>query len=243
MQPTLPVLLLLFSCLFTTSPLRAEAGSESFDRITLSVVASRDVTPDIMRVTLRAQARATVAAEAAAKVNEIVARAAKRLDGESGIDWQTLHYSTRAIHAVDAQGRVQPENGIAAWEVAQDLSLHGADYEQLAALSGELQQQGLTVQATTFEVSQQSREAAVRDLIDEAISRFEQRSEQVSRQLRGNGYRIVRLAIDEGALEIPRPLMARSMMMAEDAVAPTLRPGEQSLQVSAQGEIMVQRQN
>ena len=191
-----------------------------------------EVDNDLLVAVLYAQAEGTDAVGPADEVNRAIDWAVTMAKDHAGVRVQTLGYRTNAIYK---------NSKIRGWRVTQSLRLEGTDSRQLGDLTAALQQQ-LKVQSIGYQISDDARRAHTGDLTDRALERFAARAQRVTKVLGRQGYRIVRLNINEGR-HSPAPV-ARTMMMesarADYGPAPArIEAGTQQLTVSINGEIEI----
>jgi predicted secreted protein len=215
------------------SPATADAPL-TFDRVTLAYTATRDVDNDTLVAVLYAQREGGDTARLADEVNRAIAHAVERARQVEGVKVQTLDYQTSPVYQ---------QASIVGWRVSQSLRLESQDAARLGKLIGELQKD-LAVQSVGYAVSPATRRSAEDGLIGEAVEGFEKRAALVAARLGRNGYRLVSVDVDtsgEGMVPRPMRMQARGMALAADAVPPALEAGTQSLSVTVQGTVELNR--
>lgn len=206
----------------------------TYDRITLAYTATRDVDNDTLVAVLYAEREGGDTARLADEVNRTVARAVERARQVEGVKVQTLDYHTSPVYQ---------QASIVAWRVNQSVRLESQDAARLGKLIGELQKD-LAVQSVGYAVSPAARRNAEDGLIGEAVEGFEKRAGLVAARLGRNGYRLVSVDVDtSGEGPVPRPMrmQARGVALAADAAPPALEAGTQSLSVTVQGTVELNR--
>lgn len=223
----MPVLACLFTLLLAAP---AVAGGEplTYDRISLSASAEREIANDIQVVVLRAQAEGRDTAALARDVNRRVRQAVDRAKGVAGVEVQTLDYQTRPVYR---------QQNLVAWRVSHAVRLESRDSTTLSALLAELQE-GLNLVSLNYTVSPEARQQAEEALMAKALALFRQRAAAIVGQLQRPGYRIVHIDINTSS-NGGRPPMMRAMAMegAKADSAPVLEAGKQRLQVDVRGTI------
>ena len=206
----------------------------TYDRVQLSVSASRVVVNDLSVATLYVERDGKTQLEVSAAVNETMAWALVEARKAAAIKLETTQYSTWPVHA---------DNGttITGWRARQSLRLETADGEKLAALVTSLQAR-LAVESMGFSVSA-ARQASLEDeLTREALKKFSARALQVAETLGRPGYRLMRVELGNTGSVSP-PLHYRGVMAMADramAAAPVqMEAGEQTVTVTASGLIQL----
>ncbi|MDZ7753114.1 MAG: SIMPL domain-containing protein [Gammaproteobacteria bacterium] len=221
----------LLACLFTlvlAAPAMAGGEPLSYDRVSLSASAEREIANDIQVVVLRAQAEGDDTAALAREVNRRVRRAVDRAKAVPGVEVQTLDYQTRPVYR---------QQNLVAWRVSHAVRLESRDSTSLSGLLAELQE-GLNLVSLDYTVSPEARQQAEKSLMAEALALFRQRADDIVDQLERPGYRIVHIDINTSS-DGGRPPMMRAMAMesANADSAPVLEAGKQRLQVDVRGTI------
>ena len=228
----LPIFLLpifIFIVAFIIIPAHAE-DTATYDRITLSVSASEDVTADIIVAILYTQQEGSDSAKLADEVNQRISKAIERSTAIPDIKVQPLNYYTNPIYQ---------KQTITGWRVRQSLRLESRDVVQLSELIGELQEY-LVMESVDYALSDDYRQAAESELIARTIESFKQRAQLVTEQLGRPDYRLIELAVNSSGDDGPyRPAMTRMAQTAAVA-APTLATGTQTIRVTINGTIELQ---
>jgi len=202
----------------------------AYNRVDLSASAQRDVGNDLMIAVVYAEAEDNDQAQAANAVNESIRWAAERARTATGIELQTLQYTTRPVYSPGSRR-------ISRWIARQSLRLESQDAGALSELLGELQQR-VAIESLGSELSRAARDATEDALVAEAIAAFERRADLVAGELGSDGYRLVHLSLGTSGFAV-RPNQARflSFGAAADAVAPEIEAGEQTVSVTVNGTI------
>jgi predicted secreted protein len=228
--------LILFTC-GTSSPAAVLADGHdgvTYDRVQLSVSASRVVVNDLSVATLYVERDGKTQLEVSAAINEAMAWALAEARKSPGIKLETTQYSTWPVHS---------DNGttLTGWRARQSLRLEAADGEKLAALVTALQER-LAVESIGFSVSAARQASLEEELTREALQKFETRASQVAETLGRPGYRLMRVELGNTGGMSP-PIHYRGVMAMADramAAAPVqMEAGEQTLTVTASGLIQL----
>jgi predicted secreted protein len=222
-------LALLVATLAISSTALADEDTPTFNRVSLSEAASRQVDNDLMVVELFAQVEGRDATTPAAEVNRLMDWALAVIGSEQRVKAQTLGYQTNAMYK---DGRIR------GWRVRQSVRLESEDSQALGDLAGELQER-LGIQSVDYRISETRQREVVAELTDQALQRFTKRAKDVAGSLGRKGYRLVRIAINDN-LHQPAPIMRA--MRAEAAMDSAPMParfeaGTQRLSVTISGEI------
>lgn len=228
MRLFLPTALLL-TLVAATPAVFAETPPE-YNRVTMNESAQADVENDLLVAVLFAQAEGREATNPADEVNRVMDWAVNLAKAHPEVKLQTLGYHTQPVYN---------KGSIRGWRVNQSLRLESRDGRLLGDLLARLQEQ-MQVQSIAYQVSTERRRETVEALTAEALQRFEARARHVAETLGRNGYRLVRININDG-YQGPAPI-ARSMMLeaaaADAGVAPArIEAGTQQVTVSVSGEI------
>jgi predicted secreted protein len=210
-----------------SAPGRAD-GPPTYDRVTLSVSATRDVANDTLIAIMYAQREGASAADLATEVNATVAQAVEAAEQTQGIKVQTLDYQTHPVHNKDQT--------FVAWRVRQALQLASQDPRTLARLIAQLQR-SLALQSMSYAVSPPLRASVEDALIAEAVEAFGRRADLVARRLARPGYRIVALDVETTPGPMPRPVAYAGRAMLAEAAAPALEAGTQEVSVTIRGTV------
>jgi predicted secreted protein len=200
----------------------------TYDRISLSVSAGRDVENDLLVSVMYAQQEGNNPSRLSDDVNRTIGRAVEKVKLNPQIQVETLEYSTDPVY------RKQTLSG---WRVRQSIRLESADGAALSELIGELQS-SLAVGSISYTLSPERLKIIEDELIGEAIAAFSARAQRVASAIGRNGYRLVHLDINTlGHVPQPRRLQGMAMAMSEDAAPPTLEAGSRRVEVQINATI------
>lgn len=221
----------------STDATATEHDGVTYDRVQLSVSASRAVVNDLSVATLYVERDGKTQLEVSAAVNEAMAWALVEARKAADIKLETAQYSTWPIHS---------DNGtsLTGWRARQSLRLEAADSKKLAALVTSLQAR-LAVESIGFSVSAARQSALEDELTREALKKFTAKASQVAETLGRPGFRLLRIDLGNTG-GFPPPAHYRGVMAMADramAAAPVqMESGEQTLTVTASGLIQLDSQ-
>ncbi|MDE2516674.1 MAG: SIMPL domain-containing protein [Rhodospirillales bacterium] len=180
----------------------------------LSEAASVPVKADEIVARLQAVGDATTPAAAQQAVNAAMAKALAAARAVSAIGVETGNYTVW-------------QNDKGRWQAQQSLTLRGQDGAAMLKLAGLLQEDGLTTQGLSWQVSPARAEAAQKAAVMKALAVLRARAGQIAAALGLHVGGFVRLYVADG---IPGPRPLPMMMMARSAVAPNAVPPQDSQQ-------------
>ena len=228
-KPTLSVFVpMLVTAAMALAPgVHAQEAAPTYDRVTLSASAGREVANDLLVAELYAQQEGTDAAGPAGEVNRRIQWALERSKRTDGIEIQTLDYHTSPIYR---------DQRLAGWRVRQALRLESTDAERLSALIGDLQER-LAVRSIGYRVSPGALDAAESALVAAAIAAFQARADQVAEHFGRPGWRLVEAHVSSTANERPPMVMARGAALRAEAASPTLEAGTERVEIRVNGTV------
>jgi predicted secreted protein len=205
----------------------------TYDRVTLTASASREVANDTLVAVLSAQREGGDPARLAGEVNQAMQAALTAARRVEGVKAQTLDYHTSPVYR---------QQELAGWRVAQMLRLESRDGASLSGLVGELQRT-LVLQSVGYTVSPAGREEVEDALLRSALDAFSRRARLVAEQLERPGYRIVDIELTTEVPPMPRAFayQARAALAAAEAAPPALEAGTQTVTVTVRGTVELQR--
>ena len=223
------MMMFLLASMMLVFPLFADAHevADHYDRIHLSASAQTQVENDTVIAVLYAQEEGSDASQLANLVNTHISKAVEIVKQHEAIKLQTSGYSTSPVYH---------KNKISGWRVRQTLRLESRDMTLVSNLLGQLQQT-LALQEINFSVSPQLKNSTDDRLITEALEVFEQRAKKITLQLGRKNYKIVDINVSTSPGHYPRRHYEAAMMSAAKVAAPSIEGGEQTLQVTASGQI------
>jgi predicted secreted protein len=208
----------------------AHDAEPTYDRITLSASAEREVKNDLLVAVLFAEHQASLQQKVSETVNAAIRWALDKSKETDGIKVQTMQYSTASLY---------DKKIITGWRAHQSIRIESKDAEKLSDLIGELQER-LSVGSVNYAVSKAERDLAAEALTAEALAQYRRRVEQIARELGRKTYRIVQLNINSQGVH-PRQIAyaTRGAMAMEEAAGPAIEAGVQSVSVNVSGTIEV----
>lgn len=207
----------------------AEPGMTTVLRLVES--AQRAVKRDRLRAELRVEAAGAEARSVQAEINRRMAAALERARSTANVRAETGGY-----HVFQEQ----PQNAPLRWRGVQSLALIGSDFDAVLALAGALQEQGLVFSGMGFDLRPESARAVEDELTAEALARLRQRAEKIAGALGLAVVGIRELRVSNALGDRPRPPMPMRMEAQAMAVPPPVaEAGEQTVQVTAEGEILL----
>lgn len=198
-----------------------------------STNATRSIDNDTLHLSLYAVAEGDEPSELTQSVNRAVADALAIVKKHPDIKASSNGYNTQPVY--------NKQREIDFWRVRQGITLSSTKPAELAALTSELQQH-VKLERLWYSVSKKQREKVEAELVEEALARFNQRAESITRGLKRVKYDIRRATIhtEGGPMPIKQRVYAESRaFMAADAAAVEAPSGETDLTVRIDGEIVV----
>ncbi|MDX1434201.1 MAG: SIMPL domain-containing protein [Gammaproteobacteria bacterium] len=211
------------------TPAAAHDPAVTFDRVSFSVSASREVANDTLVGVMYAQREGEDAATLADAVNQAVTGALARAREVPAVQASTLDYR---------QSPVYRNQRVSGWRVYQSIRLESRDADALGALIGELQSE-LALQSVHYSVSGEARAAVEDELIAEAMAAYQRRAALVAAELGRASFRLVAMDVSTPH-QGPTPLAMRATAMASEAggvAAPSLEAGVQDVTVQVNATI------
>ncbi|MDP6184269.1 MAG: SIMPL domain-containing protein [Gammaproteobacteria bacterium] len=208
----------------------AHDGEPTYDRVSLSASAEREVENDLLIAVLFAEHQAQRQQTVSTKVNEAVRWALDRSKQRPGVKVQTTQYSTSPIYN---------KKVITGWRARQSIRLESKAPDKLSDLIGELQER-MSIGAINYAVSKPTRDLAEEKLISEALAQFRRRAGLIAQDLGRKSYRIVQINVNtQGGRPTPIAYGARGVAAMERSAAPAIEAGVQKLTVNISGTIEV----
>jgi predicted secreted protein len=221
--------------LASSATLAAEADTPR-NAVNLTASATRELTQDLLVITMQATREGAQAAEVQAGLKRVLeaALAEARKDAQAhAMEVRTGEFSVQPRY--NNAGRI---NG---WQGVAQLILEGTDVARISQTSGRLNQ--LNVINVGYGLSRGLREQNEAQLTSEAIGRFRARAAQIATDFGLKGYALgeVTVSSTEPGFE-PRPYMlmaarAKSMEVADAAVP--VEPGKGVLSVTVSGRVLL----
>lgn len=218
----------------------AQAEPLNYNVVNLEASSSKDVSNDMASATLFVEINNNDPAQLADKVNQTLAAAIRVSKQYGTVQSAGTGYTTYPVY----NNKTSKQDG---WRGRGELRLTSRDFASLSKLLGQLQQplsNGVPMQLAgiRYGVSDESRKAAEDGLITESIKAFRQRAELIQRGMDGAGWRTVNMNVNTQSFEppMPRPMMMKAAMSADNAAPPPVEGGESKVSVTVSGSIQVQ---
>lgn len=217
-------------------PARAGAEPERQNVVRFSASATRELTQDLLTITMQATREGGQAAEVQAGLKQVMESAlaeARKSAQAPAMEVRTGSFSV--------QPRYNSAGRITGWQGIAQLMLEGNDIARITQTSGRLAQ--LNVIHVGYGLSRSLRERHESELTTQAITRFKARASQIASDFGLRGYTLgeVSVSATEPGFE-PRPYLAmaaraKTMEMA-DAPMP-VEPGKGVLTVVVEGQVLL----
>ncbi|NHN78264.1 SIMPL domain-containing protein [Azotobacter chroococcum] len=206
-----------------------------YNQISLQAEASREISHDLMRVTLYSEAQHKDPAQLAGDITRSLNAAVERARQVAGVK---VSLGNRNSHPVyDDQGR-----RIVAWRERAELRLESADFAALSQLSADLLGE-LKIGDMRFAIADATRKKNEDTLLQDAVKAFGERARLATQALGGSGYKLVSLSLSSAGIvppPFPRVAMMKSMDREAGAPAQEIEAGSSEVSIRADGVIEVQ---
>lgn len=132
-------------------------------------------------------------------------------------------------------------HSIRAWQDTARIQVASGDFQALAKLMAQTARQA-SIDNTWFSLKPDTERQLINQLSTEALNRFRERAQVLSRAMGGNGFEVVEVSLQQ-SLEAERKAYAAPMMMraaAADSATPEVSfdsPGTTTVQQTASGKI------
>ncbi|MFM2346794.1 MAG: hypothetical protein RL654_1547 [Pseudomonadota bacterium] len=209
-------------------------------QLSLSASAQTEVARDQLAVMLQVTREGSDAAQVQTALKQVLDTALN--EARRATDGQQMTVRTSGFSIQPRHGR---DGRISGWSGSAGLTLEGRDAARIAALSGRLP--GMTIVSTGYSLSREARERHESALTEQAIRRFRERADEMSRQFGYGGYTVREVTVQDAEVDggmRPPMVMARMSpaMAAAEAAAPLPTEGGQAtLGVTVQGTVTMTR--
>ncbi len=226
--PVIAIALLLSPALAYAQP--APPTDDDSTVLHLSESAQKTVRQDRLTVELRAEAVGGDAARVQATINKRMETALDAAGGIPAVRAETRGYWVQQERPKDAPLR---------WHGVQVLALISADSATLLKLTGELQQKGLVVSSLNYDVAPETAKALEDELTAQALKRLRERIDRIATEMKLELRNIRNLQVGNVSAggQPPRPLLRQAM--AAEAAPPAATPGETTLQVNVNADVVL----
>ena len=201
-------------------------------KVNLDARASADVDNNVMRASLFVETEDSDATRLADKVNRSTNDALKLARGFTGLRAKTAAYTTYPV--------IEKEK-IVRWRSRSEILVEGEDFRQMAEAIGKLQAI-MQLRVVDFSVSLAARAKAEEALTQTAIAEFLRKADQVAKGFKGTGFSVLEVTVAaDGGFIPPRPMMMKSMAVAEAVAVPDIQGGTSRITINVAGTILVPR--
>lgn len=200
--------------------------------VSLSATATVEVAKDVLNIAFAATREGTDANTVQSQLKQAIDAAlneAKKVAKPGQIDVQTGNFSLYP--------RYSPKGGISGWQGSAELLVEGKDIAGIAQLAGRLP--SVQIQRVNFTLSREAREKVEADITAQAISRFRQKAEQVSRQFGFGGYSIREVSVtsnEPGPGPVPM-FRARTSVAGADESSLPVEAGKAAVTATVSGSV------
>lgn len=222
----------LLAAALAASAVNAQTYPPPQNVVSLSATATVEVTKDVLGIAFAATREGTDANAVQTQLKQAIDAAlteVKKVAKPGQIDVQTGNFSLYP--------RYSPKGGITGWQGSAELLVEGKDIAGIAQLAGRLP--SVQIQRVGFSLSREAREKVEADITAQAISRFRQKADQVSKQFGFGGYAIREVSVttnEPGMVAVPMFKGRASAAMAEDASLP-VEAGKAAVTANVSGSV------
>jgi uncharacterized protein len=193
----------------------------------LSQTAERMVLRDLLRIDLRVEETGADPLAIQTAINRRMTAALDRAHQVQGVRVETGSYGV---------GEERPQSGPSRWRGSQSLILRGKAADAALKLAGALQSDGLLMSSMAYEASPETVRGAEEDLTAEALGALDRRAASIAENMHLAVLRYRDLRVGNAETEgRPVPRFAVAAM----AAAPVAEPGEATIRVTAEAELLL----
>jgi predicted secreted protein len=193
----------------------------------LSQTAERMVLRDLLRIDLRVEETGADPLAIQTAINRRMAAALDRAHQVQGVRVETGSYGV---------GEDRPQSGPSRWRGSQSLILRSTAADAALKLAGALQSDGLLMSSMAYEASPETVRGAEEDLTAEALAALDRRAASVAGHMHLAVLRYRDLHVGNAETEgRPVPRFAVAAM----AAAPVAEPGEATIRVTIEAELLL----
>ncbi|MDP3221778.1 MAG: SIMPL domain-containing protein [Rubrivivax sp.] len=128
--------------------------------------------------------------------------------------------------------------GIVGWQGSTELIVQGRDTQAVSQLTSRIQT--LSIARVGFSLSREAREKVEADVSAEAIDRFRQRADAVSRQFGFAGYTVREVSVSaDGGGHVPQPMMRAQAMKSSSDEALPVEAGKATVTATVNGSVQM----
>jgi len=209
---------------------RAADAAPAETEIHLTEQATRLVSPDRLRATLRVEAKGTSGRQVQADVNRRMEAALAKAKSRANVTAETGGYSVNRDYSV---------KGSEAWQASESLTLSSKDFDAVLTLAGELQGDGLLMTTLQFYLAPETLKSTESALTAAALAALRARAQDVAKDLglAVDRYKSITIG-NAGDLSRPMPMMR--LGAASPAMPPPVaEPGEETVSLSVNADIVL----
>lgn len=193
----------------------------------LSQTAERMVLRDLLRIDLRVEETGADPLAIQTAINRRMTAALDRAHQVQGVRVETGSYGV---------GEERPQSGPSRWRGSQSLILRSKAADAALKLAGALQSDGLLMSSMAYEASPETVRGAEEDLTAEALAALDRRAASIAENMHLAVLRYRDLRVGNAETEgRPVPRFAVAAM----AAAPVAEPGEATIRVTAEAELLL----
>jgi predicted secreted protein len=193
----------------------------------LSQTAERMVLRDLLRIDLRVEETGADPLAIQTAINRRMTAALDRAHQVQGVRVETGSYGV---------AEERPQSGPSRWRGSQSLILRSKAADAALKLAGALQSDGLLMSSMAYEASPETVRGAEEDLTAEALAALDRRAASIAGNMHLAVLRYRDLRVGNAETEgRPVPRFAAAAM----AAAPVAEPGEATIRVTAEAELLL----
>jgi uncharacterized protein len=182
---------------------------------------------DLLRIDIRVEETGADPLAIQTAINRRMAAALDRAHQVQGVRVETGSYGV---------GEERPQSGPSRWRGSQSLVLRGKAADAALKLAGALQSDGLLMSSMAYEASPETVRGAEEDLTAEALAALDRRAASIAGNMHLAVLRYRDLRVGNAETEgRPMPRFAAAAM----AAAPVAEPGEATIRVTAEAELLL----
>ena len=216
----------------------AVAEPLNYNVVNLSESINHSVARDTLMVVLavheQGKDRVQVASNVTRRVNQVLAQIKNNRAFEASLSGRSGYPNSDYVNGK------RVDKG---WQEQATITVKSQDFEALNKLIAQVQANA-NVQDLQYTVSDSKRKSFETELTEQAVKRFRERAQMITRAMGGSGYRIVNM--DIGSTGGSRPMGGQAydrMKLAAasaDAPVPEAMPGNEDINLNISGSIQVQ---
>ncbi|HXQ53158.1 MAG TPA: SIMPL domain-containing protein [Stellaceae bacterium] len=196
--------------------------------------ATRTMTPDRIRVTLRADARGSDVRLVQAEINKLMAKALDKAKSVAAVKAETGGYSV--YRDFDSKNR-QP------WHASQTVSMVSADFAAALALAGDLQDLGMPMSGMQFTLAPETLKATESELTSSALASLRTRADEVAKALGTavDHYKTLTISNASAPVQGSREffMAGASALAAAPAPPPVAQSGDATVSLTVNADIIL----